>query len=173
MANSQVNGSDKFVKFLKNEMQQAMEIDMLVAQKLDKMPIGGCLNMVKQSYIGILANPKCPIFLKNKAEQGLVELDEEAALISRLVQRMEIAYPDPKNIPEQAKMAVNVIKMTVLSRYHTVAKLVTAYHFHMFNENHGLEIESMASKLGVQRDKSMVEEWLFKPTGPSGTIITP
>jgi hypothetical protein len=64
-------------------------------------------------------------------------------------------------VPHQANLAMNVIRSIILIRYHKVAQLVTEYHFHKFNEEHGVEIESMLNTLGAKRDKSVIEQWIF------------
>jgi hypothetical protein len=157
MANGKINGRGTM-----NELQQAVEIDQAIAKKLENMPVSGLMNMSQKVYVGMLNAPNCPVFIKSRAEEGLSNLNDEADLISSLIKRMQIAFPDmAKEIPHQAKLAINVIRFIILARYHKVAELVTEFHFHRFNEDHGLEIEGMLNLLGAKRDKSMIEQWLY------------
>jgi hypothetical protein len=160
-----VNGSDSprelNIKAIQQELNEAVEIDKIIAKKLERMPVSGMMNLAQRAYTAMINAPKCPMFIKSQAESELKDLNDEAELISTIMQRLTILYPDPTKMPEQAKIPMNIVRSIILSRYHKVAKIVTEFHFHGFNEEHGLQIESMLNRLGVERNKSMIEHWEY------------
>lgn len=155
------------VKAITTELNEAMKLDMRVNDLLQKLPLNGTLLMCKKTYVVLLKDETLPIFLKSRLESAMIRLQEDATLIGVITGRLQILYPDPLKAPPEAQIPVTIIKTIILNRYLSTSGIVAAYQYNKFHQAHGLEIESMLSKLGLERNKGITEEWLVREKSSS------